>query len=290
MIKIGDRVKFLSDTSVGVVTKIHGESVFVDVEEGFEIPVDISDLVVVNKQDELDAIARIGMGDEKPGAKKAVHGAKLKKEELKVRDRAAYARYGKVSLVDTSQEEDQEDLLDMERIRDQYRKSLVAVQKKEDEFEQQEIKKEQQKSKVIQQSVVAVVQPPQQEPLPQKPQSIALEELAQKIKEDVATPLVKQEKQPSEIEVVDLHAGEILESTVGMTNGEILTLQLARFTFALDTEIKREKHGKMVFIHGVGKGRLRYEIEKTLKLNYPKLKYQDASFKEYGYGAVIIYF
>lgn len=287
MIKIGDRVKFLSDTSVGVVTKIHADIVFVDVEEGFEIPVDISDLVVVNKQDELDAIQRIGMEDDKPGAKKAIHGAKLKKEEPKIKDRAAYAKYGKVSLVDSSEDEDYQDILDMDRIKEQYIKGLIAVQKKEQEFEQQELINKQEKSKVIQQSIISIPEEKQQ----QKPQSITIDELSQKIKNDIApSQPIKPEKQPAEIEVVDLHAQEIIESTAGMTNGEILTLQLARFTFALDMEIKRAKHGKMVFIHGVGKGRLRYEIEKVLKLNYPKLKYQDASFKEYGYGAVIIYF
>ncbi len=46
---------------------------------------------------------------------------------------------------------------------------------------------------------------------------------------------------------------------------------------------------RIVFIHGVGKGKLRYEIEKELRRNYPKLRYQDASFAEYGYGAIMIF-
>ena len=45
---------------------------------------------------------------------------------------------------------------------------------------------------------------------------------------------------------------------------------------------------KMAFIHGLGNGRLKHEVLKTLDRKYPKLKYQDASFKEYGYGATMV--
>ena len=92
-------------------------------------------------------------------------------------------------------------------------------------------------------------------------------------------------------EVVDLHAEEILDSTDGMASGEILKAQLARFTVALDGAVKGGASApkRIVFIHGVGKGKLRYEIEKELRRNYPKLRYQDASFAEYGYGAIMIF-
>ncbi|MFP4019887.1 MAG: Smr/MutS family protein [Bacteroidales bacterium] len=45
----------------------------------------------------------------------------------------------------------------------------------------------------------------------------------------------------------------------------------------------------MVFIHGVGNGRLRYELRKSLDKDYPDLDYQDASFQEYGYGATLVF-
>ena len=90
-------------------------------------------------------------------------------------------------------------------------------------------------------------------------------------------------------EVVDLHAEAILDSTDGMAPGEILKAQLARFTVALDGAVKAGRQKRIVFIHGVGKGKLRYEIEKELKRNYPKLRYQDASFAEYGYGAIMVF-
>ncbi|MEG1935100.1 MAG: DUF2027 domain-containing protein, partial [Rikenellaceae bacterium] len=70
MIKIGDRVKFLNDVGVGKVQKIQGTIVTVDREDGFEIPVLISELVVVDKAEEMIAISKIGVGDERPGRAK----------------------------------------------------------------------------------------------------------------------------------------------------------------------------------------------------------------------------
>jgi dsDNA-specific endonuclease/ATPase MutS2 len=51
----------------------------------------------------------------------------------------------------------------------------------------------------------------------------------------------------------------------------------------------KNKVRKMVFIHGVGNGKLKYELIKALNERYPDLVYQDASFKEYGYGATMVY-
>ena len=48
-------------------------------------------------------------------------------------------------------------------------------------------------------------------------------------------------------------------------------------------------HGlKIVFIHGVGAGVLKTELRKFLERNYPKCPYQDASFREYGFGATMV--
>ena len=43
-----------------------------------------------------------------------------------------------------------------------------------------------------------------------------------------------------------------------------------------------------MFIHGVGNGTLKTELRKALGIEYKKLTYHDASFKEYGYGATLI--
>jgi dsDNA-specific endonuclease/ATPase MutS2 len=62
---------------------------------------------------------------------------------------------------------------------------------------------------------------------------------------------------------------------------------MSRFTTALEGAILAGTR-RIVFIHGVGNGRLKHEILKTLNRKYPKLRYQDASFKKYGYGATLV--
>ena len=90
-----------------------------------------------------------------------------------------------------------------------------------------------------------------------------------------------------EIEEVDLHIQELADDFANLSNAEILDIQMSRFTTALDGGIIAGTR-RIVFIHGIGNGRLKHEILKTLDRKYPKLRYQDASFKEYGYGATMV--
>jgi hypothetical protein len=82
---------------------------------------------------------------------------------------------------------------------------------------------------------------------------------------------------------VDLHIEELVENTSGMSNFEILNIQLERFEKELDEAIEKNMK-KIIFIHGVGNGRLRQEIASILRKT-KGISYQDASYKEYGYGA-----
>jgi hypothetical protein len=91
----------------------------------------------------------------------------------------------------------------------------------------------------------------------------------------------------SDTEEIDLHIDELMDDHTGMSAGEILDMQLSRFNIALEGAI-RGKTKKIIFIHGIGNGKLKYEITKILDRKYPKLHYQDASFKEYGYGATMV--
>lgn len=84
--------------------------------------------------------------------------------------------------------------------------------------------------------------------------------------------------------VVDLHAGEILETTSGMNNADILNYQLKVFRDTM-AEFANDKGRKIVFIHGKGEGVLRQAIINELRYHYKRSSYQDASFQEYGYGA-----
>lgn len=91
----------------------------------------------------------------------------------------------------------------------------------------------------------------------------------------------------TDIEEVDLHIEHLTDDFIAMSAGDILDMQMGRFTIALDGAL-RSNINRIVFIHGVGNGKLKYEIRKTLDSKYPHLKYQDASFKEYGYGATMV--
>ncbi len=93
--------------------------------------------------------------------------------------------------------------------------------------------------------------------------------------------------QNKEILEIDLHIHELVENVSGLSNGEILQLQLDRFSFVMDNNLSN-KGKKIVFIHGVGNGILKTEIRNLLERKYKHVSYQDASFKEYGFGATMV--
>lgn len=103
---------------------------------------------------------------------------------------------------------------------------------------------------------------------------------------DVVTkhPVKTPQKRESDVEVVDLHAEELLETTAGMSAADILNYQLDVFRNTLE-KFKASKGKRVIFIHGKGEGVLRHALIHELNYRYKKYTYQDASFQEYGYGA-----
>lgn len=86
---------------------------------------------------------------------------------------------------------------------------------------------------------------------------------------------------------IDLHIGEIVDNSNELTPGEIINIQLARFKTSLEGAIiSRER--SVVYIHGTGAGKLKLEIRRIIDREYPSCSYQDASFREYGYGATLV--
>lgn len=111
--------------------------------------------------------------------------------------------------------------------------------------------------------------------------------MMQKQRVEITSPARKPEKKQSsrnEPMVIDLHANEILDSTMGMSNADILNYQLDVFRKTLE-EFKTKKGMKIIFIHGKGEGVLRNALIHELRYRYKSFTYQDASFQEYGYGA-----
>lgn len=86
---------------------------------------------------------------------------------------------------------------------------------------------------------------------------------------------------------VDLHIGELVDTTAGMNNADMLNLQLDTVRKTM-TQHLRHKGQKIVFIHGKGEGVLRKAVIELLKKDYPKAELQDASFREYGFGATLV--
>ena len=118
---------------------------------------------------------------------------------------------------------------------------------------------------------------------------ISPEEIKQAMfqKEETGRPRIVKRKEAQEVIEVDLHINELLDSTAGMSSGDMLQCQLDKFHAVLE-EYKNKKGQKIVFIHGKGEGVLRNEIEKLLKTQYKAYYFQDASFREYGFGATMV--
>lgn len=87
---------------------------------------------------------------------------------------------------------------------------------------------------------------------------------------------------------VDLHIHNLVDYDYRrLSNGDMLNIQLEHFHRKINEAIAR-KINRVVFIHGVGNGTLKLEIRKALDTQYRHVKYQDASFAEYGYGATLV--
>ena len=86
---------------------------------------------------------------------------------------------------------------------------------------------------------------------------------------------------------VDLHIHQLTNAYKGMSNYDMLTLQTEaakrQLEFAMSKRIP-----KVVFIHGVGAGVLKEELEYLFR-RYENVKYYDANYQKYGTGATEVY-
>ncbi len=106
-------------------------------------------------------------------------------------------------------------------------------------------------------------------------------------KEEKPAPEKPVQKRTEDIVEIDLHINELIDNPTGLSNAEILEIQKEKveseMKLAIQTGVK-----KIVFIHGVGQGVLKQEVINLLKTKFKKYYFQDASFKEYGYGATMV--
>ena len=90
----------------------------------------------------------------------------------------------------------------------------------------------------------------------------------------------------TELLEIDLHIHELIDDVKGLSNAEMLNIQLKKFNDVMEAN-KSNKGKKIVFIHGVGNGTLKTELRKQLEQKYKGIYFLDASFKEYGFGATM---
>ena len=100
---------------------------------------------------------------------------------------------------------------------------------------------------------------------------------------------IKERKEKREVGVpeFDLHIEKLVPNKRGMSNYDILTLQSDTAKRHLDFAI-RNRIPKIVFIHGVGEGILKAELD-FLFGRYENISFQDANYQKYGLGATEVY-
>lgn len=89
--------------------------------------------------------------------------------------------------------------------------------------------------------------------------------------------------------VVDLHIEKLSDDWKGLSNAEILDIQLREFEKWYELALAHHQ-SNLIIIHGVGSGRLRDEIHDILRLKKSVKSFINQYHPSYGYGATEIYF
>ena len=100
---------------------------------------------------------------------------------------------------------------------------------------------------------------------------------------------VKERKDKNEISApeFDLHIEKLVPNKRGMSNYDILTLQSETAKRHIEFAI-RNRIPKIVFIHGVGEGILKAELDFLLG-RYDNIAFQDGNYQKYGQGATEVF-
>jgi hypothetical protein len=98
----------------------------------------------------------------------------------------------------------------------------------------------------------------------------------------------RQHLEPSR-SVVDLHIEKITDDWSGLSNHEIVSLQLKTFEKYYDLAVAHMQPS-LIVIHGVGTGRLREEIHEQLKHRKEVKTFVNQYHPAFGYGATEIFF
>jgi len=86
---------------------------------------------------------------------------------------------------------------------------------------------------------------------------------------------------------VDLHLHQLVKNEKHLNNYDKKNIQLDTAKHKLEYAMKHRMQ-KIVFIHGVGEGVLKMELEYLFN-RYENIKFYDADYKKYGLGATEVY-
>jgi hypothetical protein len=99
--------------------------------------------------------------------------------------------------------------------------------------------------------------------------------------------LKKQQAEPAQ-SVVDLHIDKIIDNTTGLSNGDIVQIQMAHFEKYLDLAITHQLPS-LIVIHGIGTGKLKEEVHQSLKANKRINFFVNQYDPRFGWGATEIF-
>ncbi len=99
---------------------------------------------------------------------------------------------------------------------------------------------------------------------------------------------LEKHKIDDKIAEVDLHIGELVENFTNLQNNDLLNIQLDYFRKCMN-QAQKERLSKVIFIHGVGNGKLKTEINRLLD-KAEGVDYYDAPYARYGMGATEVNF
>ncbi|MCW3101864.1 MAG: hypothetical protein JWO09_304 [Bacteroidetes bacterium] len=337
--KIGDKVRFLNEKGEGTVTKIINKTtVGVTIEEGFEIPVVISELVTVfNEADlkpvyikepaEVPAPSYTSISETRKETARGIYLA-LSPERINdishsdfnlwlINHTAFHAMYVTSFLKSKGYE-----LLDKGELKPFESKLIETIDRKSTDllstvkvdallfdetkpFEHQQPVSEIIKIKAVklykenaftendfipEKCLLVNVTDFQQDLYFQKP-GASEADLSKLLFQKRSTGSPGKTSKPHRINnasyemEIDLHIEELIDNYGGMSNAEIVIVQLRHFQQALDKAIN-EHYRSLTVIHGVGNGRLKQEVRAIL--TSMKLRFHDASYSKYGFGATEI--
>ncbi len=118
----------------------------------------------------------------------------------------------------------------------------------------------------------------------EKPFTVNADELKEKILENKSIEESRQKQFQVPSSVVDLHIEKLSQNHLSMNNAQMLDLQLKTFEKNLESAIASGLD-EVTFIHGVGNGVLKNEIQKQLSKHKNVAYYEDAQKEKFGYGA-----